>query len=182
LEVHKIAALILASAAGALAGVASANSSDTLVSSAPWWEKITVTMSADGSPESCRYETSLKPAAAEDCDVDSGKAAMVKAADSKGEVTRITFERRFTPGSAPKEAALQPGDTLLGGQVMALAIGSRGEVKDCRIVAQSGAVKPDYSCDDAAAERFQASVGGAKSPERDGYMTILVYGHSEHMV
>jgi hypothetical protein len=179
--VRKIAALILASAAGALAGVASANSSDTLVSSAPWWEKITVTMGADGSPESCRYETSLK-AAAEDCDVDSGKAAMVhKAADSKGEVTRITFERRFTPGSAPKEAALQPGDTLLGGQVMALAIGPRGEVKDCRIVAQSGAIRPDYSCDDAAAERFQASVGG-KSPERDGYMTILVYGHSEHMV
>ena len=179
---RKIAALILASAAGALAAAASASSSDTLVSSAPWWEKITVTMSGDGNPESCRYETSLK-AAAEDCDVDSGKAAMVKASDSKGEVTRITFERRFTPGSAPTEAAaLQPGDTLLGGQVMALAIGARGEVEDCRIVAQSGAMRPDYSCDDAAAERFQASVGGAKTPERDGYMTILVYGHSEHMV
>ena len=31
-------------------------------------------------------------------------------------------------------------------------------------------------------ERFQASVGGAQRPEREGYMTILVYGHSEHMV
>ena len=179
---RKIAALILASAAGALAAAAaSASSTDTLVSNAPWWEKITVTMSGDGKPEACRYETSLK-AASEDCDVASGPATMAtKAADSKGEVTQITFERRFTPGAAPAKPDLKPGDTLLGGEMMALAIDPRGAVKDCRVVAQSGAMRPQYSCDDAAAERFQASVG-AKAPERDGYMTILVYGHSEHMV
>lgn len=180
---RKIAALILASAAGALGAAASASSTSTLVSNAPWWEKITVTLSGDGKAQACRYETSLKPADTEDCDVASSPAAMArKAADSRGEVTQITFERRFNPGAAPAKPNLKPGDTLLGGEMMALAIDSRGAVKDCRVVARSGQMRPEYSCDDATAERFQASVGGAQKAERDGYMTILVYGHSEHMV
>ena len=105
-----------------------------------------------------------------------------KASASKGEVTRITFERRFTPGAQPVKPDMQTGDTLLGGQIMALAIDGRGAVKGCKVVAASGAMKPEYSCDDATAEKFQASVGGAEKIERQGYMTILVYGHSEHMV
>ena len=108
---RKIAALILATAAGALGATASASTSPTLVSNAPWWEKITVTLSGDGKPEACRYETSLK-AAAEDCDVASSAASMAtKASESKGEVTRITFERRFTPGAPPTKPALAAGDT-----------------------------------------------------------------------
>ncbi|MGE5564388.1 MAG: hypothetical protein ACM3ZV_13935 [Bacillota bacterium] len=178
---RKIAALILASAAGAVAAAAPASSSSTLVSNAPWWERITVTLGGDGSAEGCRYETSLKTAP-ESCDVAATPAAAVKASDSKGEVTQITFERRFDPNGAPAKPDLKPGDTLLGGQVMALAIDPKGTVKDCRVVAASGAMRPDYSCDDAAAERFQASVGGAKTAEREAYMTIIVYGHSEHMV
>lgn len=180
---RKIAALILASAAGALGAAASASTTSTLVSNAPWWEKITVTLSGDGNPEACRYETSLKQAP-EDCDVASSEAAMVsKASDTKGEVTRITFERRFTPGAAPTKPNLQTGDTLLGGEMMALAIDPKGSVKDCKVVAQSGAMRPEYSCDDATAERFQASYGAAKdAPAHEGYMTILVYGHTEHMV
>ena len=180
---RKIAALILASAAGALGVAASASTPSTLVSNAPWWEKITVTLSGDGSPQACRYETSLKQAP-EACDVSTNAAAVAsKASESKGEVTRITFERRFTPGAAPARPNLQPGDTLLGGEMMALAIDDRGAVKDCRVVSASGAMKPEYSCDDAQAERFQASMGGArKEAQREGYMTILVYGHSEHMV
>jgi hypothetical protein len=180
-EVLKLAALFVASAA--MATAAAGSSPDTLVSSSPWWEKVTVTISGDGKPQSCRYETSLKPTASEYCDVASSEAAMVsKASESKGEVTKITFERRFDPGSAPTKAGLQAGDTLLGGQMMALAIDPRGSVKGCRIVAQSGSMQPAYGCDDAQAERFQAGVGGAQKEERDGYMTILVYGHSEHMV
>ena len=180
---RKIAALILASAAGALGAAASASTSTTLVSNAPWWEKITVTLSGDGKPEACRYETSLKQTS-DDCDVASSEASMVsKASDSKGEVTRITFERRFTPGAPPAKPNLQTGDTLLGGEMMALAIDAKGAVKDCKMVAQSGAMRPQYSCDDATAERFQASYGAGKnSAEREGYMTILVYGHTEHMV
>jgi hypothetical protein len=67
---------------------------------------------------------------------------------------------------------------------MALAIDPKGSVKDCKVVAQSGEMRPQYSCDDATAERFQASYGAGKkdAPEHEGYMTILVYGHSEHMV
>ena len=107
---------------------------------------------------------------------------VTKASESKGEVTKITFERRFDPGSAPAKPNLQTGDTLLGGQMMALAIDPRGAVKGCRIVAQSGSMQPAYGCDDAQAERFQAGVGGVQKEERDGFMTILVYGHSEHMV
>jgi hypothetical protein len=184
LDVRKIAALILASAAGALGVAASASTPSTLVSNAPWWEKITVTLGGDGNPEACRYETSLKQAP-EDCDVASNAAAVAsKASESKGEVTRITFERRFTPGAEPAKPELAPGDTLLGGEMMALAIDGRGSVKDCRVVSAAGAMKPEYSCDDAQAERFQASYGAARKDARDreGYMTILVYGHSEHMV
>jgi hypothetical protein len=180
-EVLKLAALFVASAAAATA--AAGSSSDTLISNSPWWEKVTVTISGDGKPESCRYETSLKPTASQYCDVASSEAAVVtKASESKGEVTRITFERRFDPGSAPAKANLQTGDTLLGGQMMALAIDPRGAVKGCHVVAQSGTMQPAYGCDEAQAERFQAGIGGAQKEVRDGYMTILVYGHSEHMV
>jgi hypothetical protein len=183
MKVLKIAALVLASATVALGAAASADSTDTLVSNSPWWEKVTVTLDGNGSPEACRYETSLKAGSTEACDVDSGPAAMVsKASSSKGEVTRITFERRFDPGAAPPKVNLANGDTLLGGQMMALAIDPHGAVKGCQVVAKSGSMQPAYSCDDATAERFQASVGGAHKTERDGYMTILVYGHSEHMV
>jgi hypothetical protein len=182
LEVLKLAALLVASAATFAATAATASENDTLVSSSPWWEKVTVTLDGNGSPSNCRYETSMKTGG-ESCDVDSGPAAMAtKASSSKGEVTRITFERRFNPGSEPVKPNMQVGDTLLGGQVMALNIDAGGAVKGCRVVAQSGAMKPEYSCDDATAEKFQASVGGAQKSERQGYMTILVYGHSEHMV
>ena len=181
----KLAALLVISAAalGATGATATtSDASDTLLSNSAWWERVTVTMDGDGTPEACRYETSLNPAKAESCDVDSGQAAIARHASSKGEVTRITFERRFNPGQAPKKPELQVGDTLLGGQVMSLAIDQAGAVKGCTVVAASGAMKPEYSCDDAQAEKFSASVGGAQAEHRQGYMTIIVYGHSEHMV
>ena len=182
----KLAALLVASAAAVAATGATAtttSSTDTLVSNSAWWERVTVTLDGDGKPEACKYETSLNPADAESCDVDAGQEAMAShASASKGEVTRITFERRFNPGEAPARSDLQIGDTLLGGQVMSLAIDGRGAVKGCKVVAASGAMRPEYSCDDAQAEKFQASVGGAQEARRQGYMTILVYGHSEHMV
>ena len=178
-----IAALALAST--------SAQSPATLTSANSWWERVTVTVSDDGTTHSCRYETSLEPAQGQDCSTDGGaNAKMLGASASSGksgakdQYSRITFERRFTPGMTPQTQTLEPGETLLGGQVMALAIDARGAVKHCRIVATSGAVTPQYGCDDAAAEKFEASAGSAKasSAGRDGYMTILVYGHSEHLV
>jgi hypothetical protein len=180
--IRLIAALAVASATAA---TASATSSDTLVSSAPWWEKVTVTLDGSGNPHGCTFESSLDPAKAQACDVsnDSTSAAMAdrSGAGSRDEYTKITFERRFSPGAQPK-TGLAPGETFLGGQMMALAIDAAGSVKDCKVVATSGSMTPEYGCADASAEKFQASAGHANAPAREAYMTILVYGHHEHMV
>jgi hypothetical protein len=175
--IRAIAALALASA--------TTQPTPSLVSSAPWWEKLTVTIAGDGQPQGCQFESSTKPQAAQNCDVTGGeKATMSSAAGSssgtKDEYTRITFERRFSPGTQPDLGKLQAGDTLIGGQIMALAIDALGQVKGCKIVAETGSMRPQYGCDEASAERFQASA--ARAPEREGYMAVLVYGHSEHVV
>jgi len=173
-------------AALAMASATAAHSPAMLNPSAPWWEKVTVTVTDDGQTHSCLYETSLRPEATQDCSVVGSAKSMTKASSpgSADQFTRITFERRFTPAAKPNLAALEPGETLLGGQVMALAIDGHGAVKNCKVVASSGAVTPQYGCDDASAERFSASAatGHARTAEREGYMTILVYGHSEHVV
>lgn len=161
----------------------SATQSPALLASSPWWEKITVTMTSDGSPQSCRFESSLKQAE-DSCDVTTGSGTAIKASASGSvdEMTRITFERRFVPGtSKPDVGKLHPGDTFLGGQIMALAIDASGEVKGCDVVATSGKVKPDYGCEEAVAERFDASVSAGGKQPRQGYLTILVYGHSENV-
>jgi hypothetical protein len=172
--VLNLAALVLAAA--------STTSTPALKASAPWWEKVTVTVASDGKPKSCSYETSLKPQAASSCDVSGGApdAAPVPGG-AKDEVTRITFERRFNPGSQP-DAKVQAGDTLLGSQVMALAIDGAGAVKGCQIVSKSGSMTPDYGCEEAKAERFEANAGQSAEQSLQGYMTILVYGHDEHVV
>ena len=176
-----IAALALASASTQPA------TTSTLTSSASWWERVTVSVTDDGKTQGCKYETNLGGGKSSDCSVTSDQATATKASASSGakdKITRITFERRFTPAAKPNLAALEPGETLLGGQVMALAIDGHGAVKNCKVVASSGAVTPQYGCDDASAERFSASAatGHARTAEREGYMTILVYGHSEHVV
>jgi hypothetical protein len=159
----------------------------TLTSSVPWWERVTVTVSDDGKTQSCRYESSLKPKNGQNCDVvESGGTAARSAATSgaKDQYTRITFERRFNPGAKPNMDPLQPGETLLGGQMLALAIDARGAVKGCKVVQRSGSLPPQYGCDEATTEKFEASASNvhAVSPTREGYMTVLVYGHSEHVV
>jgi hypothetical protein len=172
-------------AALGLLSASAAHSAAALTSTTPWWEKITVTVTDDGKTHSCRYETSLNPNQAQECSASDNQTAMAKASGgSKDQYTSITFERRFTPGEKPTQAALQPGETFLGGQVMALGIDARGAVNQCRIVAMSGAVTPQYSCDDAQAERFEASAGSARAhgPQRAGYLMIVVYAHAEHVV
>jgi hypothetical protein len=172
-----IAALTLASA--------TVHPASSLLPNSPWWERVTVTISGDGKAEGCKFESSLKAESPQACDVSSSNEAAVASsthsAGSKDQYTRITFERRFTPGSKP-EAAVQTGETLLGGQMMALAIDGHGQVKGCKIVAQTGSMRPDYGCDEASAERFQASAGTHPTDTHEAYMTIIVYGHSEHVV
>jgi hypothetical protein len=167
--------------------VASASAHPTLTSSVPWWERVTVTVSDDGNTQSCRYESSLKPQNSTSCDVVSNSSAATKTAATtaaKDQYTRITFERRFSPGAKPNMAALQPGETLLGGQTLALAIDGKGSVKDCKVVQRSGSLPPQYGCDEASTERFEARAAAPRlgAPEREGYMTVIVYGHSEHVV
>jgi hypothetical protein len=171
-----ITALALASA--------SAHSPTTLTSTAPWWERVTVLVADDGKAQSCRYESSLAPNGGQDCTVDGSEAATAKSAGAKDQFTRLTFERRFSPGAKPDLESLQPGETLLGGRLMALAIDAKGSVRNCEVVATSGAVAPEYGCADLKAERFEASVGGAhaSAAPREAYMSIVVYGHSEHVV
>lgn len=174
-----IAALALASA--------SAHTAPPLNASAPWWERVTVTVSDDGQTQSCRYQTSFTPDRAQNCSVVGADASMANASSSSGakdEVTRITFERRFSPTASPSLSSLKPGETLLGGRMMALAINGAGAVENCRIVSTSGSVTPQYGCEQAAAEHFTASATGSRDrgAEHQGYMTVLVYGHSEHVV
>jgi hypothetical protein len=171
-----IAALALAST--------TAHAPSTLTSAVPWWERVTVTVTDDGQAHSCRYESSLRPNNGQDCAVVANRAATAQGAGARDQYTRITFERRFSPGAAPDTAAPQAGETLLGGRVMALAIDAKGAVKGCKVVATSGSMAPQYGCDDLAAERFEASASNARAPmaSREGTMTILVYGHSEHIV
>ena len=176
-----ITALSLASASA----LATASTPAALNSTAPWWERVTVTVTDDGKTQSCRYETSLQPTSATECTASTVGASKVDAsAVIKDKVTSITFERRFTPGATPQAETLKAGETLLGGQVMALAIDSRGAVKNCKVVATSGAVTPQYGCDEAAAEKFEASAKSSPSASthREGYLTIVVYGHSEQVV
>ena len=171
-------ALVLAAASTATA--------PALKASSPWWEKVTVTVTSDGKPKSCNYESSLSPEKVTSCEVSGGAATSAAAgagsSSKKDEVTRITFERRFTPGAQPSSTQVGAGDTLLGSQVMALAIDGAGAVKGCKIVSRDGDMTPDYGCEDASAEKFEATAERSVDHSLQGYMTILVYGHDEHVV
>ena len=138
-------------------------------STAPWWERVTVTISGDGKAHSCRFESSFKPNGAESCDVSSSPGATSKLSNSgsKAEFTRITFERRFTPGARASRGS-RLATRCSGQQVMALAIGAKGTVEGCEIVSTSGDVRPDYGCNEAKAEKFQAGVRTGSAETKRG--------------
>jgi hypothetical protein len=151
------------------------------LSTGAWWEKVTVTMTDDGKTRSCSYETSRPSQKPKQCAVVGAEGLGSHTVGSKGEYTKITFERRFHPGATPLQEAVQAGDTLLGRQVMALAIDGGGKVSGCKIVDASGDLKPEYGCEEASAEHFEASAGAGAKATREGFMTILIYGHSEQV-
>jgi hypothetical protein len=182
--IRALAFLALASATAA----AAETSTDVLTSAVPWWEKVTVTMTGDGEPQSCSYESSLKGSDSNACDVKSeatttstSSSGSASSKGSKSELTRITFERQFIPGpTQPGETSMTPGDTLLARQVLAIDIDPAGAVKGCQVVAQSGDLTPDYGCDDAKTEKFEPN-SKASANQRQGFMTVLVYGHEEQL-
>ena len=110
--IRAIAALALLTASAHSLAASAAKGTDALSSSAPWWEKVTVTIAGDGKAQSCRYETSLHPNAGAECDVTGDQAvemAKGSGASNKSDLTRITFERRFTPGTQAAEGRAVAG-------------------------------------------------------------------------
>lgn len=159
-----------------------ANAAAPLPSDA-WWEKVTVKMTGDGEAQGCQYQTSRAAAAGADCQVVGASGAAAQASTAKDGYTTITFERRFSPGSAaPNDSAIQEGEKLLGRKVMALAINHAGKVSGCKIVDSSGDTGLAYGCEEASGEQFASAGAAASAPDRHGFMTVLVYGHSEHVV
>ena len=146
-----------------------------LVATTPWWERVTRTISSDGTEQSCRYESSLGQISEPDCEATASKAGKP---DSR--FTKLTYERRFAPG-APDMGRLQPGDKLLGSQVMMINISAAGAVEGCRVVVTSGDSLPAYGCDEAKAEKFQTGAEIGADAGSWAYMTILVYGHVEQI-
>jgi hypothetical protein len=172
-----IASTIFAASAGAAAAVL-AQPSDALVATAPWWEKLVVTVGGGGEPD-CVYQSSLSPGSSKACGVEGDGLAEAPSGDS-GTATAITFERRFTPGPSP-DLTVNAGDTLLSKSVIALAIDKQGKVAGCKVMATSGDSAPNYGCAEARAERFKTSAAEEKGGAfQVATMTILVYAHEEH--
>jgi hypothetical protein len=161
---------------------ATATPSPALTTATPWWERFTFTMTGDGSQQGCSYQSSVAIPGSEGCGPDDTKASASpmthRASSSTGTYTKITIERRFIPGTNPDQGRLEAGDTLLGKQVMALAIDAAGSVSSCEVVDKSGDLQPPYGCTEARSEHFETSA--LKQQLRRGYMTVLVYGHEEY--
>ena len=139
-------------------------------------------MASEDAAPGCTFSSSHE--AEQKCDVEAAAGALAGAGPEKGQLTKIVFERRFEPGPAePRKAEIAAGEMLLGGQVLKLAIDGSGKVSACDVVATAGELKPDYGCAQAAAERFVASAGagGADAAAQSGYMTVLIYAHSEQV-
>jgi hypothetical protein len=175
-----LAVLALATATASATATVTGSTGDpaAFTSTSPWWEKVTYTISENGAPQACVYESSIS--ATESCD-DDGKTSATRqtASVSTGSRMKVTIERRFNPGSEPGPTGLESGDTLLGGKVMSLAFDENGIVRGCRVLAASGDLTPSYGCREAQAERFTASSRGSSPRASQGLMTILVYGHEE---
>lgn len=164
------------------AALAVATSTPLLESSTPWWERVTVTVDGEGTQQSCKYQSSLSPTGAEACDADM--AASIQPARTKapsGVYSKLTFERRFSPGEKLDSGRLQTGDTLLAHQVMFLTIGTDGSIDSCRVVGTSGDMQPAYGCAEAKSEQFRMPGSATEASPSQAFMTILVYGHQEQI-
>ena len=164
----------------ALAAAATATQSPALNASVPWWDKITMVMDSNGKEKACTYESSLSPSATSGCETEEDGLPSKNAKTPNGVVTKVTFERRFSPGERPEPGRLQPGDTLLGRQLIHLMIDGSGAVKSCKVVDVSGEVH-DYGCKEAQTETFALKASATSDATQQAFMTILVYGHAEQL-
>jgi hypothetical protein len=171
---------VLALLAAALAASTASPPPTVLETGMPWWERITVTVDDKGTQQSCRYETSFSAGGGEDCDEAMASTMPSAGKTSNGLYSKLTFERRFSPGRQLDSGKLQPGDTLIGRQVMFLTFDANGAVSGCHVVAVSGDAPTEYGCDQAKKEQFRVPAAAAPA-ERQAFMTILAYGHTEHI-
>jgi hypothetical protein len=146
--------------------------------SEPWWERITVTVDDKGKQQSCRYETNFS--SAEACDKEMASSVDGGVEGAAGVYSKVTYERRFSPGTQIDPGSLHPGDTLLGRAVMFLTIDAKGAISSCKVVATSGETPPAYGCAEARKEQFQAQASAGPAA-RQAFMTVLAYGHTENL-
>lgn len=148
----------------------------------PWWERISVTLDDKGNQHSCNYQSSLSPKGPEACDEEMASTMpSLRAKGGPGIYSKLTFERRFSPGARLDSARMATGDKLLGQQVMHLTFGAGGAVTSCKVVGTSGELVPAYDCDAVKAEQFRAAASASSEAPRQAFMTILVYGHHEQI-
>ena len=173
---------MLAFFAVALAASTSAPATPALDASVPWFERITVTLDDKGAQKSCKYQYSLSSTGVEDCNKEM--VAGVAPEGTKGQqgvYSKLTFERRFSPGAKLDNGKLPAGDKLLGQQVMFLTIDAKGEIEACKILATSGELLPAYDCDQAKTEQFKLAASAPSEAPRQAFMTVTVYGHQEQI-
>ena len=162
--------------------LAASNPAPALEASVPWWERITVTMDDKGAQQSCNYQFSLSSKGPEACDQEMASTIpSIKGKAGAGVFSKLTFERRFSPGPKLDSGRMQTGDELLGQQVMFLTIGTDGSIEHCRVVGTSGELVPAYDCDEAKSEQFRVAAGASSETSRQAFMTIMVYGHQEQI-
>ena len=164
------------------AAMAASTPSPLLEASVPWWERITVTVDDKGTQQSCKYQSSLSAKGAETCDKDMAESVAPGAgAGSTGLYSKLTFERRFSPGEKLDSGRIQTGDKLLGQQVMFLTFDPAGSIDSCRVVGSSGDMRPAYGCEQAKSEQFRMPASAPAAEPHQAFMTILVYGHQEQI-
>ena len=162
-----------------VAALAASTSSPTLETSVPWWERVTVTVDEKGNQQSCRYEASQAPEGGTVCD-EKTAASIPSGRSEAGRFAKMTFERRFSPGGQLDSGRLQPGDELLGRKVLFLTFDPEGSLESCKVVASTGDMEFQYDCEEARKEQFGVQASVSASP-RQAFMTVLAYGHSEHI-
>ena len=176
---------MLALFAAALAASSSAPASITdpmLESAVPWFERITVTLDDKGTQKSCKYQFSLSPTGVENCDKEMAASVGPKNATGQdGVYSKLTFERRFSPGAKLDTGKLPTGDKLLGQQVLFLTIDAKGEIGSCKVLATSGDLLPAYDCDQAKTEQFKVAASAPAGKQSEAFMTVTVYGHEEQI-
>ena len=177
-----LAATTPASSADPLAPEPAAADAAVLDSATAWWERITVTVDDKGKQHSCRYEASSSAEGAKPCGQALADSVEAGSSGQAGVLSRVTFERRFTPGGQLLDgASLQPGDTLLGRQVMFLTFDAAGAIASCKVVETSGDAAPTYDCEEAKKEQFRAQTDADGAAARQAFMTIIAYGHTEEI-